>query len=150
MKHKTARFAAILLIAAAFFALFAPAYAAQPDEAEPAQARSNAYISSYSAGMYAGSGGKVTAYFDIVGTGIMDMIGATAIYIYTSSGSRVATYHYSNYPSFMGYNNYTHSGSVSYQGTVGQKYYCVVYYYSSNSSGHGTESLASNITTAKQ
>lgn len=149
MKHKTARIAAIVWIAAAFFALFAPAYAAVPDEADPAQARSNAYISSYSAGMTAGSGGKVTAYFDVVGTKVVDMIGATSVSIYTSSGTRVATYHYSSYPSFMGYNTYVHSGSITYQGTVGQKYYAVVYYYSGDSSGHGSESLASNIVTAK-
>lgn len=109
---------------------------------ETAKPLTNDYIILNSASISAESG-KVTVTFSITGTGTMTTIGASTIKIYTASGTLVKTY-YSQY----GYNLMKYSGSVTYIGTSGTKYYAVVKFYAANSSGSGTATYTTGTVTA--
>lgn len=58
------------------------AFAATPDSSQPYASR---YLTSYSAYVYVTSSGTVQVWFDVMGTGDMDEIGALSIILYESS-----------------------------------------------------------------
>ncbi|NCB51560.1 MAG: hypothetical protein EOM54_06735 [Clostridia bacterium] len=127
---------------------------ALPVFASSMQVNASDYISSYVASVQADGGGDVTINFQIVGTGCMDQIGATTIYLYeknNGSTSLVATYSYtaSQYAdNMMGYNAYWKYGSVSYNGVSGREYYARVYFISSMDGGSDTRSYLTSTITA--
>ena len=88
--------------------------------------RSSLYLHSYSAYIYPAGWGKVQVWFDIDGTGYMDEIGALQIQLYESKDNEtwtwVDTFHYTDYPDMLGYNDYSHYGHVEYNGTIGRYY----------------------------
>ena len=94
--------------------------------AETIQPRASYYLDSYSAYVSASGGGKIKVYFSVSGTGYIDSIGAKRIAIYESTDNNtwnwVKTFTSTGTPSMMSYNDYHHSGYVSYQG-VADRYY---------------------------
>jgi hypothetical protein len=108
---------------------------------------SSQYISSTSASISANSG-VITVSFNIIATGTMTSVGATKVQIKDSGGNTVKTFYSSTTAGMMGYNRIIYSGSVSYSGTSGQKYYAVVSFKAANSSGSDTTSRTTGYVTA--
>ena len=79
------------------------------------------------------SGNSFEAWFDVTGTGTMDVIGASIIKIQRSSDgvnwTTVKTCSKDNYPHLVGYNTTTHAAGVSYTGTAGYYYRAYIELY---------------------
>lgn len=101
-----------------------------------AQSRASAYLNSYSAYVSVPGSGKVQVYYSVVGTDYMDSLGYLRIAIYESTDNSnftcVRTFTDDNTPSLMDYNDYYHSGSVTYYGVVGRYYKAYVCVWAGN------------------
>ena len=90
------------------------------------ETRSSLYLHSYSAYLYPAGWGKVQVWFHVDGTNDMDEIGALEIQLFESKDNEtwtwVDTFHFTDYPDMLGYNNYYHDGYVEYSGTIGRYY----------------------------
>ena len=97
-----------------------------PVSAVAAESRSSLYLHSYTAYIYPAGWGKVQVWFDVDGVDDMDEIGALNIELYESKDNEtwtlVDTFHFSDYPDMLGYNDYSHMGHVEYNGTIGRYY----------------------------
>lgn len=117
-KNLLVRIVALVLVFATIAPLGVSATGAQP--------RASAYLDSYSAYVYPAGSGNVRVYYSVVGTDYMDEIGYLRIAIYESTDNSnftcVRTFTDDNTPSLMDYNDYYHSGSVTYDGVVGRYY----------------------------
>lgn len=88
------------------------------------------YLDSYSAYVYLTGDGEVQVWFNVYGTGTMDEIGALSIKIYecATNSSNLddwewkKTFTHDSTSGMLGYDDYSHCGHVSYDGTAG-KYY---------------------------
>lgn len=95
-----------------------------------AEPRASDYLSAYNAYVYLPGDGEVRVYFNVEGTRIMDELGALTIQIYECSTNSsnlndwvwVKSFAHHKNPGMLGYDDFYHSGYVSYQGTPG-KYY---------------------------
>lgn len=143
MHSKKTRCAVLFLLFALYLTSTSLAYAPEPDEINASY-----YIADRYAACSATGNGKVKVAFDLFGTGVMSMIGATTINVYKSNGTCVATYTYYNYSSMMGYNKEYHSSSITYYGTSGQSYYATVTVYARNSTGSDSRTITTNTVTA--
>ena len=94
--------------------------------AETVQPRASAYLDSYEAYIYPVGNGKVQIYYTVIGTRTIDELGVMRITLYESTDnstwSWVKTFTQSGTPSLMGYNDYLHSGHVTYRGVAGRYY----------------------------
>jgi len=94
--------------------------------AETLQPRASYYLSSYSAYVYPAGNGKVQVCFTVSGTGVIDELGVMRITLKeskdNSTWTTVKTFTSAGTPSMMGYNDYYHSGYVTYQGVAGRYY----------------------------
>ena len=110
------------------------------------------YIDMYSASIAKTGTSSVKVNFYIGGTGKMDEIGATSIYLYESNGSGwnlVNTYTYVQPANthLMASNTGSHSSSVTYAGTSGKQYYATIYLWAGkNGSGDSRSKTTSAIT----
>ena len=92
--------------------------------------RASDYLSAYNAYVYLPGDGEVRVYFNVRGTNTMDELGALFIQIYECSTNSSnlndwewkKTFAHDKNPGMLGYDDFYHSGYVSYQGTPG-KYY---------------------------
>lgn len=93
---------------------------------KPMEPMASDYLNSYSAYIYPAGNGKIQACFSVTGTGYMDEIGALRIAIYESRDNStwtwVKTYNNINYPSLLSYDDYNHSGYMTFQGVTGRYY----------------------------
>ncbi len=91
-----------------------------------AEARSSLYLDSYGAYVYRAGWGKIQVWFTVTGTGYMDEIGALEIQLYESKDNEnwtwVKTFGYSDNDGMLVYNDYTHTGHIEYNGTIGRYY----------------------------
>lgn len=114
--HLAFKVIAILLIAVCIF----------PMNAIAVETRASDYLTAYSAYVYPAGWGKVQVWFDVEGTNDMDEIGALQIKLYESKDNEtwtwVDTFHYTDYPDMLGYNDFSHYGHVEYNGTIGRYY----------------------------
>lgn len=136
----------MLLVVATVFCMIVPVSAATgEDEVAPA---ASAYIN----GVWAeavGSNGTVTVNFSISATGTMTSLGASKIQIWNSGGTVSKTFFPSTTGGMTGYSRAYYSGSVTwYNATPGAKYYAVVYYQATNSSGGDSSSYVTAYTYA--
>ena len=138
-KKKTIRLCAFMLALLLCISLLSPIAMAE---------RGSAYIFSYGADMSAGNNGKVTAWFTITGTGMMDQIGSTTINIY-ENGTFVKSYSHTTTTGMMASDKFYHSGSVTYDGTVGKSYYAFITYQCGKNGDWDNRSLQSPSVTAK-
>lgn len=97
--------------------------AAEPDGVVP---YASYYLDAYSAYVYVTSSGEVQVWFDVMGTGDMDEIGALSILLYESSDGtnweRVKTFRHSTTAGMLDYNDYYISSHVSWQGSTSKQY----------------------------
>lgn len=117
--------------------------------------RASSYIVGTNAYITPESNGLLIVTFSISAYGEMSEIGATSVEIYEDNGhttKRVATYNYTDpaYSFMMGKNEGIHAKDISYNGTVGYKYYAKVYFRASNSFGGDAVTETTPVVTAKK
>lgn len=145
---KTLRY--VLLIFTCLFALNTTVFAS-----EPVSPQSSLYIIGSDAEIVALGKGKISITFWITGTNEMTKIGATYIDLYEINGQSttlVKTYRSTNsaYSHLMGFNKLSHSSEVTFNGTVGCKYYAEVHLTAKNSSGSDSiVEIAPSVTAKK-
>ena len=108
-----------------------------------AEARSSAYLSSYSASCTATSSGQIAITVDVDGTGVMSSIGAKEIYLYSSTDNVnficVASFTSDDYPEMLTSNaSYYYDTPITYQGIIGRYYNASVYCYAAKNGGSDT------------
>ena len=107
------------------FSFIVPVYA-QATDTESVQPRASAYLSSYGAYVYLPGNGQVQVYFDVVGTNVMDELGALSIAIYESTDgvnwTWKKTFKHNTTSGMLSYNDDFHTGHVTYNGVVGRYY----------------------------
>lgn len=114
--------------------------------------RASDYFAVTSAVAYAEENGKIYIEADVCATEIMDEVGVKKITIYEKQSDgyyeSVKTYTRDDTPGMIRTNNYEHFKSLTYQGTIGKKYYATVAFYAKNSEGNETLYHDSNVVTA--
>ena len=115
-KHLLLKIVAMILI----FACVSPisAMAVEP--------RASDYLLSYSAYIYPAGWGKVQVWVSVDGIDDMDEIGALEIQLFESKDNEtwtwVDTFMYTDYPDMLGYDDFSHTGHIQYNGTIGRYY----------------------------
>ena len=93
---------------------------------EVAQPRASDYLNSYGAYVYPEGKGKVSVYFNVVGIGYMDELGALCIEIHESKNGTtwdwVETFSFYSTAGMLSYNDNFHSSHVTYNGVAGRYY----------------------------
>lgn len=117
-----------------------------------AAARASAYFAVTDAVAYAEEDGKILIEADVCATRTMDEVGVKSITIYEKQSDGyyddVKTYTRYNTSGMIATNNYTHFKSLTYQGTIGKKYYAEIAFYAKNSDGNETLYCDTNVVTA--
>ena len=113
-----------------------------------ASAEGSLYISAYGAYMSTGSSGNVLVTFQITGTGMMDEIGTTYIFLYENS-SLIKTYTNTTTSGMLAYNKPAYANSITYSGTVGKTYSALVVFKSGVGGGYDNRSMDTNSVVAK-
>lgn len=117
--------------------------------------QSSSYIMGTSADIITGSNGKLTISFSISSYWKMSEIGATSVELYENTGHStrcVATYNYTDpkYSYIMGKGEGIHAEEVTYDGTVGYKYYAKAYLKACDQFGGDSVVEISSTVTAKK
>lgn len=112
--------------------------------------RTSQYIYTSYASAFKEESGNVKIEFTLSTLGTMTKIGASKIEVYKSDDTLVETFKYTTkgYEDMMGSNTSRYSSSINYSGVPGQKYYAVVTFYASNSSGSDTVTYTTATVTA--
>lgn len=117
-----------------------------------AAARASAYFAVTDVVAYAEENGKILIEADACATDIMDEIGVKSITIYEKQSNGyyddVKTYTRYNTSGMISTNNYEHFKSITYQGTIGKKYYAEIAFYAKDSEGNETLYSNTNVVTA--
>lgn len=117
-----------------------------------AAARASDYFAVTSAVAYAEENGKILIEADVCATETMAEVGVKSITIYEKQSDGyyddVKTYTRYNTSGMIATNNYTHFKSLTYQGTIGKKYYAEIAFYAKNSDGNETLYCDTNVVTA--
>lgn len=115
-KHLLFKVVVFILIVACVF----------PVNAMAAEPRASDYLISYSAYIYPAGWGKVQVWFTVDGPGYMDEIGTLEIQLYESKDNEtwtwVKTFNYTDYSDMLVYDDFTHTGHIEYNGTIGRYY----------------------------
>lgn len=114
-----------------------------------ASTRASAHLDSYRAACTAEKDSKIAVTVEVDGTGLMDDIGATKIYVYKSTDNKhfyyLRTFDYSDYPSMMGHNAYYYSDTpITFQGVAGCYYYANVDVYAAKNGGSSTRTYTTS------
>ena len=116
--------------------------------AQAGEIKSSNYITSCEGAISSKTSG-IKVSFSLTATNTMTDVGASTIYIKSSSGITVKTYRYESYPSMMGHNTASHTSSITYSGGIsGHQYYAVIYFKAKNSSGSDTQVVTTSTVTA--
>ena len=117
-----------------------------------AAVRASDYFAYTDAVAYAEENGKILIEADACATDIMDEIGVKSITIYEKQSNGyyddVKTYTRYNTSGMISTNNYEHFKSITYQGTIGKKYYAEIAFYAKDSEGNETLYSNTNVVTA--
>lgn len=146
-KTTSIRIVAILLA----FSLVMPlsVYATSNDQVLPC---ASYYLDAYGAYIYNAAFGKVTVYFNVSGVNYMDEIGSLNIKIYESLDGEnwywVETYTHDGTAGMLDYNDIYHSGSVTYQGTIGRYYKAYVCIWAGKDGDGDTRFFWTNVVKA--
>lgn len=115
-KHLLFKVVAIILIVVCIF----------PINTMAVEPRASDYLLGYSAYVYRAGWGKIQVWFDVTGVNYLDEIGALEIQVFESKDNStwtwVDTYMHTDYPDMLGYNDFSHSGHIQYNGTIGRYY----------------------------
>lgn len=123
--------------------LSAVAFAAVPP-AEDIQ--SSRFIAGKHAAVTAMGGGTIRITYSVSAYYSIDELGACQINLYKSTGQLMKTYYSSAYANMMGYNCGTHSGYVTYPGTVGTGYYVSIAFYAEDGGIGETKTITTGVT----
>lgn len=106
------------------------------------------YIASYSVSLKNAGNGNIKVSFDITGTSVMSSLGASAIKIYKSNGTHVASIYYfqSGRTGMMGSNKIYHSDTELINVGAGS-YYAIITFYAGNSSGSDSQNVQTSTKT---
>lgn len=149
MIKNTRRMIVLIVVIMSLLVQTIPVYAIDQSCDSEISTQASYYITSYSAGITGGSG-SVTVDFDITGTGWMTSIGASRIDIYTAAGTVVKSFYATSTDGMLSTNRSVHFGTVTYNGAKsGTKYYAVVTFKASNSSGGDSRTFTTGYATAK-
>lgn len=147
MKAKTRRLIAMIVVLATLCTMAVPVFAVNADSGISPQA--SYYISAVSASASGGTG-SIRVNFNITATGWMTSLGAQYVEIYNSNDTLVKTFYASTTSGMLASNRTSYSSSVTYNGaTKGAKYYAVVTFKASNSSGGDSDTYTTGYATAK-
>lgn len=134
MKYRAIRFVAIMLaIVLAMTPLTAFATEISVESADEDSRASNYIHSTYAT--ITNNNGRVEVYFQIVGTGTMNSIGAVQIKIRDSSDTVHKIFNYKTTSGMMSYSSAIHMGTVVFYGSASTRYYAEVLFQASNNSG---------------
>lgn len=104
----------------------------------PADTHASNYIAGYF-GYIAKSGNTIQPVFSVSGTGMMEEIGATEIYLYESvdgvNYSMVKSYRDSNYPNMIAFNTSGHASYMTYEGNANYYYKAYVCVFACRNGG---------------
>lgn len=144
MKKHTCRISCLAIALTLAFTLLVPMACAAETASD--------YFAGTDAVAYAEANGKIYIEGECIGTGTMDEIGIKSITIYEkqSDGYYDSVYTYTRYNTsgMIAYNDYSHFKSVTYQGTVGKKYYAEIAFYAEDSDGYEILYHDTNVVTA--
>lgn len=115
---------------------------AVPVSAEEVSTRSSSFIAAYSASICKASETQIEVWFEVIGTGMMDEIGAREIKIQRSASGTgnwitVRTFYGVNHSNMICDDTYAHYSYVTYNGTPGYYYRAIVTIYAKNDTGTG-------------
>lgn len=97
---------------------------------DTAQPYASSYLNSYNAYVYPAGSGQIQVWFTVKGTDYMDELGSLSIKIYECSTNSSdyddwtwkKTFKHDTTSGMLSYNDYYHSGHVTYQGVAGRYY----------------------------
>ena len=114
------------------------------------QARASTYFKSPTISISAQGSGKVKVSFTIKANQTMDTLGASYITIWEkqSSGSYKQVKIFTRADGIMSSDTASASGSVTYSGTAGTKYYAVINFYTTLGDDYESEAHTTSIITA--
>lgn len=116
----------VRIVAFILIMVFAVPMSASAAAEQTVQPYASAYLDSYSAYVYLAGGGEVRVYFNVEGSGKMDELGVLSVSLYESTDNSnwtwKKTFTHDSTPGMLGYNDYYHSGYVTYQGVQGRYY----------------------------
>ena len=109
--------------------------------AEAADARASSYFMMTSTYIDRSSSSKLDIWFEVTGTGGMDVIGVETIKLQRSTDrtnwTTVKTYHMDDYSQMTDTNTALHADCVTYYGSSGYYYRAYVTFYAKDSRGTG-------------
>lgn len=144
MKHFSRRLCSLIAALTLSVALLVPVACAA--------ARASDYFAFTDAVAYAEENGKILIEADVCATETMDEVGVKSITIYEKQPDGyyddVKTYTRYNTSGMIATNIYEHFKSITYQGTIGKKYYATIAFYAKNSDGSETLYCDTNVVTA--
>lgn len=130
------------------FALIAALLVGSVYTAPVADARASLYLDLYTGGV-SKSGNTLTIDFYVVGTGMLDTIGASTIRIYESSNGTkwtlVETFNSSTTSSMVRSNYYVHDSLITYTCVSSRQYYAIITFYGADSKGSDSKNYTTNI-----
>lgn len=119
-----------------------------------ASTQANQYILATNVSIGCQGNGVIAVACTVTATDIYPDVGVHCIQIYKEGGTTpVFTRYYSSsgYSYLMGHNTFSHTAVVTYQGTIGQRYYAKVTFYAGTIGvAGGTYSMNSAYVTATQ
>lgn len=120
------------------FSLTVPV-AANAATAEPVIPMASYYIDVYNSYVCVMGFGRIEVWFDVMGTGDMDEIGALSIMVYESTDNmtwkHVKSYLHETYSTMLIEDDFFHCSSVSYQGVPGRYYKAYVCIWAGKNGG---------------
>lgn len=114
-----------------------------------AATRASAHLDSYRASLTPKSSSRIAITVDVDGTGLMDDIGATKIYVYKSTDNEhfylLRTFDSKDCPAMMKHNVYYYYDTpIIFQGVSGYYYYAHVDVYAAKDGGSSTRSYTTS------
>ena len=114
-----------------------------------ATTRASAHLDSYRATLTPKNSSKIAITVDVDGTGLMDDIGATKIYVYKSTDNEhfyyLRTFDSKDYPAMMTHNAYYYYNTpITFQGVAGCYYYANVDVYAAKNGGSSTRTYTTS------
>lgn len=149
MKNKIRHLIAAFLVVCIMCTTAAPVLASGDYDDEISTQASRYIISTYAYAETGSSTGTINIQFNISANGKMTSLGASKIQIYNTSGTCVKTFYASSTSGMLGSNRYAFSSYVTYSGKSGSKYYAVVTFKASDSSGGDSCTYTTEYATAK-
>ena len=147
MRTKLHRLTAVIVVLAVLSSMMMPVFATNADSGISPQA--SYYITSDYAFVSGGSR-SITVHFNITATGMMTSLGASKVDIYDYSDTLVKTFYATTTSGMLASNRTSYSSTVTYgDARTGAKYYAVVTFKASNSSGGDSTTYTTSYATAK-